>query len=240
MISQNTVLQWGDTEIVPLRAIPFITGGDLGPRRLATILADETLGLEAFVLAQDGSAREMLPKEWKQFKIRLSHAGKDSPDLIDINTLSVLPSSTFVYRENLWRTYEALFLPDRESLHLATVGEQKNSLLQWMANIPNDNELICVVFKGFESLIGPELRAHVNHRQTQPRESKEQREDRRLKACIDAGLTLPPSHHGRLPNGVGALAQTEGISRQAFSADVKAALERQRTPSTSNSIIHKT
>lgn len=60
-------------------------------------------------------------------------------------------------------------------------------------------------------------------------ESKEQRQDRRLQACIDAGLQMQLSHLSRLPDGIGKLAEKEGIKRQSFSADVKAALERKNS-----------
>jgi hypothetical protein len=57
-------------------------------------------------------------------------------------------------------------------------------------------------------------------------ETKEQRQDRRLKACEDAGLVMPASHLRGLPYGVGAVAEKLGITRQALSTDVKAALKR--------------
>jgi hypothetical protein len=60
-------------------------------------------------------------------------------------------------------------------------------------------------------------------------ESKTERQDRRLQACEAAGLVMPPSPVGRMPNGIGELADAEGVSRQAFTADVKAALERKAT-----------
>jgi hypothetical protein len=150
MISKNVVLQFGEDEIVPIRAVPFVTA-DIGPRRLASILSTPGLSLEAFVLAQDGKAILMFPKEWTQFLGRLSPNGKAAPDLVDTATLKVLPSSTFVYRENLWRTYEDLFLPDRETLHLDSPGEQQNCMLQWIANIPIG--LVDLVFEGFSEKI---------------------------------------------------------------------------------------
>lgn len=58
-------------------------------------------------------------------------------------------------------------------------------------------------------------------------ETKEERQDRRLQACIDSGLamlTKPASL--RLPDGVGRLADIEGVTRQSFSYDVKAAQKR--------------
>lgn len=58
-------------------------------------------------------------------------------------------------------------------------------------------------------------------------ETKEQRQDRRLQACVAAGLPMYEKAAGtRLPDGVGAVADREKISRQAFSTDVKAALKR--------------
>lgn len=57
-------------------------------------------------------------------------------------------------------------------------------------------------------------------------ETKEQRQNRRLKACEAAGLTMPSVYPCRLPNGVADVADREGVTRQAFSTDIKAALQR--------------
>lgn len=64
-------------------------------------------------------------------------------------------------------------------------------------------------------------------------ETKEQRQDRRLKLCEEASLSFSEMKfdregklQGRLPDGVGAVAATEGVARQTFTDDVKAALER--------------
>ncbi len=59
-------------------------------------------------------------------------------------------------------------------------------------------------------------------------ETKEERQDRRLQACTDAGL---PMHNTRavlhkMPEGIGWVAQQFGIKRQSFTSDVKAALKR--------------
>ena len=61
-------------------------------------------------------------------------------------------------------------------------------------------------------------------------ETKEQRQDRRLKACIDAGLPMDTrAALLRLPDGVGDVADRESVTRQAFSADVKDALNRRES-----------
>lgn len=71
-------------------------------------------------------------------------------------------------------------------------------------------------------------------------ETKEQRQDRRLASCEVAGLVMPKSDVGRLPNGVGKVADREGVSRQAFSADVKAALSRREAIKKPGRVIHHT
>lgn len=57
-------------------------------------------------------------------------------------------------------------------------------------------------------------------------ESKEQRQARRYQMCVDAQLNMPDNDYATLPRGIGKLAEREGISRQAFSEDVKAHIAR--------------
>jgi hypothetical protein len=70
-------------------------------------------------------------------------------------------------------------------------------------------------------------------------ETKEQREDRRLKACETAELIMPTSSKGRLPDGVGDVAGREGVTRQAFSNDVKAALQRRENTKREGATVHR-
>ena len=58
------------------------------------------------------------------------------------------------------------------------------------------------------------------------KESQEQRQERRYKMCIDAGLKMPDNDYATLPRGIGDLATREGIKRQSFSEDVKAHIRR--------------
>ena len=75
----------------------------------------------------------------------------------------------------------------------------------------------------------------------QATEKKEQRQDRRLKACIDAGLPMNEKAASlRLPDGVGDVADHEGVTRQAFSTDVKAALERRDSAKREGVTVHRT
>ena len=60
------------------------------------------------------------------------------------------------------------------------------------------------------------------------KETAEQRQNRRYQMCIDAGLKLPDNDYARLPSGISDVAAQEGITRQAFSEDVKAHINRMR------------
>ncbi len=71
-------------------------------------------------------------------------------------------------------------------------------------------------------------------------ETKEQRQGRRLQACIDAGLPMnDKAALSRLPDGVGDVADIERVSRQAFSTDVKAALTRRETATREGGTVHR-
>jgi hypothetical protein len=70
-------------------------------------------------------------------------------------------------------------------------------------------------------------------------ETKEQRQDRRLKACEDAGLVMPTSHLSRLPDGVGNVAASEGVTRQTYTTDVKAALKRREAARREGVTVHR-
>ena len=71
-------------------------------------------------------------------------------------------------------------------------------------------------------------------------ETKEQRQDRRLQACIDAGLPMDTKDALlRLPDGVGKVAKLEGVKRQSFSSDVKAALQRRESTKREGAIVHR-
>jgi len=89
---------------------------------------------------------------------------------------------------------------------------------------------ISEVIAFFVSCEWPEIPEALQSLASQPlalaTEPKQLREDRRLKACIDALLPMNKAALSRLPDGVGKLAVKEGVSRQSFSTDIKAALIR--------------
>ena len=148
MITINAVLSFNGKEIVPVRAIPFVTGGDMSPKCLAGILADPDSWLLAFVLGSN-NATTMLPKNWKQYYDRLSIIARQAGDL-DLNNqamLEILPPSTFVYWEALCHTHENYFLPSRQEIEHLPPAEQANYELQPNAIIPRG--LVNLVFEGF-------------------------------------------------------------------------------------------
>lgn len=64
----------------------------------------------------------------------------------------------------------------------------------------------------------------------QPKETTEERQDRRLKMCEADGLKMGEEALRRMPYGIGKVADVECVRRQTFTQDVKAALKR-RFPS---------
>lgn len=72
-----------------------------------------------------------------------------------------------------------------------------------------------------------------------PDETKEQRQDRRLLECEAAGLVMPKSHAGRLPDGIAGIAERIGITRQALSSDVRKALERREIAKKEGVRVHR-
>lgn len=90
--------------------------------------------------------------------------------------------------------------------------------------------LMAAMDKGEFPATAPSTAAQVKDSASNAPDQKEQRQDSRLQACIDAGLPMnTKTALLRLPDGVGAVADKLGLTRQAFSADVKAALQRRET-----------
>ncbi len=82
-----------------------------------------------------------------------------------------------------------------------------------------------VAAKG-ESLPGPASEALSDAPDRAPKLTAEQRQAARYQACVDAGLDMPTDDYKRLPNGIKDIAKRFGISRPAFTQDVKKHLAR--------------
>lgn len=103
---------------------------------------------------------------------------------------------------------------DTDVFRVVQIADVAAAAIGWGWGIPE-------AMKALALPIGPDRDA--------PTETKEQRQDRRLKDCETKGLVMPKNSAGRLPDGVGKVADAEGISRQTLSTDVKAALKRRES-----------
>ena len=73
-------------------------------------------------------------------------------------------------------------------------------------------------------LLEPQAAAPALHVATEP--TQEQRQTYRWQLCIDAGLTMPEDTYSHLPRGIGKVAESLGITRQALQQDLNAHRER--------------
>ena len=75
-----------------------------------------------------------------------------------------------------------------------------------------------------------------------PTETSEQRQDRRLQACVDAGMLMQDTKAvlHKMPAGIGRVAREAGVTRQAFTDDVKAALKRRLAIEQGHGTVHRT
>lgn len=150
MITVNAVLTLNGKEIVPVRAIPYVTGGDIDPSTLVGILQETEQPLWAYVHEENGTVTRMLPKNWKHYGDALAATGQSERSLINQASIGILPPSTFVYWDMLWGKHEAYFLPPRDVIDVCSVNEKENYELQPNAIIPK--ELVALIFEGFEAL----------------------------------------------------------------------------------------
>jgi hypothetical protein len=68
----------------------------------------------------------------------------------------------------------------------------------------------------------PEFPGAAGHLLRIGEETAEERRARRYQLCIDAGLRMPTNPSSRLPNGIKAIAEKEGIARPSLAEDLKA------------------
>lgn len=146
VISTPAILDLNGDKIVPVRAIPFVTG-NLTALTVAKLLADPELNWFAYVLGSGIAPSVMFPKEWEPIFSELRSLENAGPRSSRRDQIAALPSSTFVYWEGLWRTYENLYTGDRGDREGYSPGELANFQLQKNVNLPKD--LVELVFEGF-------------------------------------------------------------------------------------------
>ena len=146
----NVIFSVNRCDVVPVRAVPHLTGGHIGPLGIAQLLADPNHEITAYELSKNTILHKMLPKNWNQFKSALASPAQLNSDVANLLTTAKLPASTFVYLTDLQRVYEEYYLPSRGDLADYTAAERENFQLQPHAFVPN--ELVDLVFEGFSAL----------------------------------------------------------------------------------------
>ena len=227
----------------------------------------EFLGLQAFHI--DDSLHPIKARWWKNLVCQQMKALNESIKAVEVSdetglqewryrSLEILPAGVFVWKDEFEPLYERRYGPDGESVvsPSGVLPEDEHAecvALNFRPHI-SDPAIRELVMKGFECLRGapvaiiPSLNdEYVKQAAAAPvvalrvAETREQRQDRRLKACIDAGLPMNEKAASlRLPDGVGDVADHEGVTRQAFSTDLKAALKRRDSAKSEGVSIHRT
>lgn len=149
MINVPAIITLQGKEIVPVRAIPFVAG-NLTPLSVAKLLADPELQLIAHVLNSNGASSAMRPNDWNRVVTDLHSLAATGNLTSTHEQLERLPASTFVFWEDLWRTYENCYLPHRRALTPDNYlpAELANFELHRNANMPK--EIVDFVFDGFK------------------------------------------------------------------------------------------
>jgi len=189
MVNVDTVIKVNRQKVVPVRAIPFITGGAIGPMAIAQLLADPDQGVTAHLVNIGRCSTPMQPREWKVVQQRLDCLPARNVNLAETSTLAVIPSGTYIHVESLHRLYEHNYL-DREDAHEMSSMERFDLQLFFEANIPQD--LIEFVFAGFSR---PTAKAAIvttppeqTPLQTQPVSRLKAQDDQIISKIIALGL----------------------------------------------------
>ncbi len=172
----NVVLSIGGHDAVPVRAVPYITGGHISPLGIVQVLLDPNQHILGHALRATGEVTTMLPKNWDQFKQSIKSLGEKDSQTLSAATVALLPPSVFVHLADLERVYEDNYLPAREDLVAYTPAEREDFQMQFCAYIPED--LVPSVLEGF-----PALRVSAN-----PTSATST-------AAISTAITAPESPH---------------------------------------------
>jgi len=123
MSIERLTLSVGDREVLPVRAIPYVTGWDISPDEVARSLARKIRGgfpnrlenVVAFHRGQDAQ-NEILPKEWDSIHVRLKSLEAQSRKCFQNDdegysewrnqSVEELPPGVFDYRDDFERAYQ--------------------------------------------------------------------------------------------------------------------------------------
>ena len=262
----NVIVVIEGREAIPVRAIPFLTAWEkMIPDDVANALAwgksyRKFKKLRAFHIE---NVQRDIPAIWWEnntclelnaqfYSIKAANAAYDhnSQDWRR-KSLEVLPSGVFVWKDEFEPGYFFQYGPEGEIMCDSTElsglmpedEQERRVALDFDPFIP-DAEIRRVVMEGFEpktTTPSPAPAPQASPVAVAASETKEQRQDRRLQACIEAGLPMDAKAALlRLPDGVGNVADREDVTRQAFSTDVKAALKRRESAIREGGTVHRT
>ena len=259
----NVLIKFDSREAIPVRAIPLLTDWTrMSPDQIVAALAWDLIhlwqfkGLTAFTF-EEGHMRSIPNTWWKSFPRRELKALQDRIASTQISdetgyqdwrqkSLLALPAGTFVWRDDYEPMYYNSVAQPSRGFHLNNCDEIPDLgllpyvKLQFDPFIP-DAETQRIVMDGFQAPSSGALCPLPMSIDLSPRnESKEERQDRRLKQCVDAGLTMDKKALSRLPDGVSLVAEAEGVTRQTFSEDIKAALKRKIELNRAGGTVHLT
>ncbi len=251
----NVIVVIDGREAIPVRAIPLLTSWEvMSPDSVARALAGAEFpvgfdGLCAHRVA--GSlAKQIRALTWKNFTVRKLNAISDEIKAEQVTheagyqkwrkqSLVALPAGVFVWKDEYVPLYEGRYGAETLARSLGrklTEAESQARELDFDPDV-DDFEIGSLILEGFElqkaavATLATPVESNSTAASLLPATgTKEQRQDRRLQACIETGLLMNTrAALLRLPDGVGDIARSQGVTRQAFSTDVKAALKRQET-----------
>lgn len=169
----SAVVYIGNKEALPIRALPFISGGSLSPDIVAKALANtdhwttRLEGVTAYHLLPDGEYAPMLPKEWDGIEAELqilSEKLRTTENFDQENypewrreSIPLLPASCFVWKEEFEQAFTRSYSPQKLILIDERPGDRD---LNYAPRIPP--ELADVVMEGFAAITGQHNRDETN------------------------------------------------------------------------------
>ncbi len=257
----NVIVEIDGRQAIPVRAIPLLTNWTtMGPDELAKAFARHGIRWQSYELqafrTEKNRTLPISPAWWRNFCRKELEALADDIKARAVTyangyrdwqraSLLKLPAGSFVWKDEYESAYARAFGPDG-TLFISDLGEvmpeddqAKHVALDYDPFVPEAG-ISDAVMEGFEPMDNAsQSDPPTSVAQPEPTETTEQRQDRRLKLCVDGGLTMDKTALSRLPKGVAAIAAREGVTRQAFSADLKAALKRQKVDRNVLSTMHR-
>ena len=178
-------------DAIPLRLVPYATGGAVSPVGLAQVLALPDTILQAYAI-QPGTnnVTPIPPKDWQITAKQLSAADRPTNEpCLD------LPASTFVWLRDLDNACDHYFMPDRREPGW-TPGER--DAMQISSTVLLEEQLAETLWAGFPTFSGSGLPA--TSKQPSPIKRQIEQEDEIIQTLKDLGydpMKLPKYTPGR-------------------------------------------